>query len=51
MKQRDSIKISLKELSFYYGDFQALDDISFDVSGPMRFLALWGRPKAAKARC
>jgi phosphate transport system ATP-binding protein len=48
MKQRDSIKISLKELSFYYGDFQALDDISFDVWAHEIF-GLMGPAKSGKS--
>jgi phosphate transport system ATP-binding protein len=48
MKQRDSIKISLKELSFYYGDFQALDDISFDVLAHEIF-GLMGPAKSGKS--
>ena len=37
-------------LSFFYGDFQALDDISFGVRAQEIF-GRWDPPRAARARC
>ena len=48
MNQGNSIKISLKHLSFFYGDFQALDDVSFDVRANEIF-GLMGPAKSGKS--
>jgi len=41
-------KISLKDLSFFYGDFQALDNVSFDVRANEIF-GLMGPAKSGKS--
>lgn len=48
MNQSDSVKISLKHLSFFYGDFQALDDVSLDVRAQEIF-GLMGPAKSGKS--
>ncbi|MDI6854305.1 MAG: phosphate ABC transporter ATP-binding protein [Deltaproteobacteria bacterium] len=45
---QDQIKISLKHLSFFYGDFQALDDVTFDVRANEIF-GLMGPAKSGKS--
>ena len=50
MDQEPNAKIRLEHLSFFYGDFQALDDISFEVRAQEIF-GLMGPPRAARARC
>ncbi len=48
MEQSDSTKISLRHLSFFYGDFQALDNVSFDVRANEIF-GLMGPAKSGKS--
>ena len=45
---RDSAKIRLEHLSFFYGDFQALDDISFEVRAQEIF-GLMGPAQSGKS--
>jgi len=48
MNQTDSIKFSLKHLSFFYGDSKALDDVSFEVRANEIF-GLMGPAKSGKS--
>lgn len=48
MNQGYAIKISLKHLSFFYGDFQALDNVSFDIRTNEIF-GLMGPAKSGKS--
>lgn len=48
MNRSDSVRISLKDLSFFYGDFQALDEVSFEVRAQEIF-GLMGPAKSGKS--
>ena len=48
MKQSNSIKISLEHLSFFYGDYLALDEVSFEVLSNEIF-GLMGPAKSGKS--
>ncbi len=48
MNPETQAKISLKHLSFFYGDFQALDDVSFDIR-PNEIFGLMGPAKSGKS--
>ncbi len=45
---QDHPKISLKHLTFFYGDFQALDDVTFDIKANEIF-GLMGPAKSGKS--
>ena len=48
MNDRDSTKLRLEHLSFFYGDFQALEDISFEVRAQEIF-GLMGPSQSGKS--
>jgi phosphate transport system ATP-binding protein len=48
MAQESEIKIRLKDLSFYYGDFQALEGVTFEVR-PNEVFGLMGPAKSGKS--
>jgi phosphate transport system ATP-binding protein len=48
MNQEPQPKIRLEHLSFFYGDFQALDDVSFDIR-PNEIFGLMGPAKSGKS--
>jgi phosphate transport system ATP-binding protein len=48
MDQKPQFKIRIEHLSFFYGDFQALDDISLEVR-PQEIFGLMGPAKSGKS--
>ena len=48
MNQEPQDKIRVEHLSFYYGDFQALDDLSLDIR-PREVFGLMGPSKSGKS--